>query len=67
MKLHWITTLASKEFTPVVHDITEKDPQLDNYADEDVSQNLTGQARIPTLATQNSCLIDHLLQLYLCI
>lgn len=36
------------------YDITEKDPQVDNYADEDVSQNLTGQARIPTLATQNS-------------
>ena len=37
------------------YDITEKDPQVDNYADEDVSQTLTGQARIPTQATQNSC------------
>ena len=37
------------------YDITEKDPQADNYANEDVTQNLGTQARIPTLATQNSC------------
>ena len=27
---------------------------MDNYADEDVSQTLTGRAGIPTQATQNS-------------
>ncbi|XP_066021164.1 uncharacterized protein [Pocillopora verrucosa] len=33
---------------------SEQDPQVDNYANEDATQNPTSQTRIRTLATQNS-------------
>ncbi|XP_058947849.2 uncharacterized protein [Pocillopora verrucosa] len=35
-------------------EIDEQDPQVDNYANEDATQNPTSQTRIRTLATQNS-------------
>ena len=38
----------------ILYDIAEQDPQVDNYANEDATQNPTSQARIRTLATQNS-------------
>lgn len=38
----------------ILYDIAEQDSQVDNYANEDAAQNPTSQARIRTLATQNS-------------
>lgn len=38
----------------ILYDIAEQDPQVDNYANEDATQNPTSHARIRTLATQNS-------------
>ena len=38
----------------ISYDIAEQDPQVDNYANKDAAQNPTSQARIRTLATQNS-------------
>lgn len=38
----------------ILYDIAEQDPQVDNYANEDATQNPTSQTRIRTLATQNS-------------
>lgn len=38
----------------ILYDIAEQDPQVDNYTNENAAQNPTSQARIRTLATQNS-------------
>ena len=44
----------------ILYDIAEQDPQVDNYANEDATQNPTSQARIRTLATQILIMINSL-------